>query len=320
MMTREAKVGLLLGLVFIVAIAVVLKGVGSPAPSEIQPLVPNQNLNAHGLGSGHQLQVNIQTDNRNRSFNQNTQRTGNDQNQSTQRPAQGSPSVQGYAPVKGASAPNQHVPRTIRNTNIPEVDINDLRKITNANVPTPIAPSDVNQGIIVNHRQGLPTSHANNTANKPAVSQPRLGHLPRSRQVPVLPSSRVKKYYTVKKGENLSDVALKVYGAVEGKRMVNVLKIQNANKVAIPNVNVVKPGMKLVIPAIVNINIASVTAVTPRVRTAYKAYTVQEGDSIWKIAQRKLGNGNRYKEIIKLNSNIGSGGSIKPGMKLKMPK
>mgnify|MGYP005869352125 FL=1 len=46
-------------------------------------------------------------------------------------------------------------------------------------------------------------------------------------------------------------------------------------------------------------------------------YTVVAGDSLWGIAQKRLGNGNRYKEIMTLNG-LGST-VIRPGQKLKLP-
>lgn len=49
----------------------------------------------------------------------------------------------------------------------------------------------------------------------------------------------------------------------------------------------------------------------------YKEYTVIKGDSLWSIAQKLLGNGTRYTEIVKLNgltSNV-----IYSGQKLKIP-
>lgn len=50
----------------------------------------------------------------------------------------------------------------------------------------------------------------------------------------------------------------------------------------------------------------------------YTVYTVAKGDSLWTIAKNKLGNGNRYPEIVKLNglkTNV-----ITVGQKLKLPK
>ena len=49
----------------------------------------------------------------------------------------------------------------------------------------------------------------------------------------------------------------------------------------------------------------------------YRTYTVQRGDTLWEIAKKQLGSGNRYREIVSLNglkSNI-----IYSGMKLKIP-
>jgi nucleoid-associated protein YgaU len=47
---------------------------------------------------------------------------------------------------------------------------------------------------------------------------------------------------------------------------------------------------------------------------------VKEGDSLWQIASEQLGDGNRYKEIVKLNSDIlSSEDDIQVDMKLKLP-
>jgi nucleoid-associated protein YgaU len=65
------------------------------------------------------------------------------------------------------------------------------------------------------------------------------------------------------------------------------------------------------------------TAAAPDANSApagAKLYTVEEGDSLWKIAARQLGDGNRYKEIIKLNPNISpEGNNLAVGTKLKIP-
>jgi nucleoid-associated protein YgaU len=50
-------------------------------------------------------------------------------------------------------------------------------------------------------------------------------------------------------------------------------------------------------------------------------YTVQSGDHLYKIAQKFLGDGNRYPELQKLNSDVLSGSDrLEVGMKLKVPK
>jgi nucleoid-associated protein YgaU len=51
-----------------------------------------------------------------------------------------------------------------------------------------------------------------------------------------------------------------------------------------------------------------------------RTYVVKEGDSLWEIASEQLGDGNRYKEIVKLNSDILSNeDDIQVDMKLKLP-
>jgi nucleoid-associated protein YgaU len=50
-------------------------------------------------------------------------------------------------------------------------------------------------------------------------------------------------------------------------------------------------------------------------------YTVQSGDYLYKIAQKQLGDGNRFPEITKLNSDVLSGSDrLQVGMKLRIPK
>lgn len=51
--------------------------------------------------------------------------------------------------------------------------------------------------------------------------------------------------------------------------------------------------------------------------SAYREYTVVKGDSLWAIAQKLLGSGTRYTEIVKLN-NLTSN-TIYSGQKLKIP-
>jgi len=51
-----------------------------------------------------------------------------------------------------------------------------------------------------------------------------------------------------------------------------------------------------------------------------KSYTVREGDSLWKIAANQLGDGSRYMEVAKLNDDVLSDeDSLSVGMTLKMP-
>lgn len=51
----------------------------------------------------------------------------------------------------------------------------------------------------------------------------------------------------------------------------------------------------------------------------YIIYTTKKGDTFWNIAKRQLGNGNRWKEISKLNPEIPIK-NLGIGKKIKLPK
>jgi nucleoid-associated protein YgaU len=58
----------------------------------------------------------------------------------------------------------------------------------------------------------------------------------------------------------------------------------------------------------------------PEAASGSKSYTVRDGDSLWKIAADQLGDGSRYPEIAKLNGDVLSDeDSLTVGMTLKMP-
>lgn len=61
------------------------------------------------------------------------------------------------------------------------------------------------------------------------------------------------------------------------------------------------------------------TATVPAATGATVEYTIKEGDSLWKIAATELGNGIRYKEILKLNPTINENSKLDIGMKLILP-
>ncbi len=50
-----------------------------------------------------------------------------------------------------------------------------------------------------------------------------------------------------------------------------------------------------------------------------KLYTIESGDSLWSIAQNQLGDGNRFKEILKLNPKISAKSNLAVGAQLKIP-
>lgn len=65
------------------------------------------------------------------------------------------------------------------------------------------------------------------------------------------------------------------------------------------------------------VRLSDLALVTAKPAETYRVHTVVHGDTLWAIAQKYLGKGNRYTEIVKLNglkSNV-----IYSGMKLKIP-
>jgi len=56
----------------------------------------------------------------------------------------------------------------------------------------------------------------------------------------------------------------------------------------------------------------------PQKEQSYTTYTVKKGDSLWKIAKKLLGSGNKYRQIQSANGL--SNALIKVGQKLKIPK
>jgi nucleoid-associated protein YgaU len=154
-----------------------------------------------------------------------------------------------------------------------------------------------------------------------------------------------RKVYVVQQGDSISAIAKKVYGTQEGNKQKNIDAIFAANRKTLASIDSLQVGQKLIIPSIAgstaassspanvltNKNFTKVESVGQQHSTANtnkpaataksgNVYVVKEGDSLWKIAASQLGDGNRYKDIVKLNSDIlSSEDDIAVGMQLKMP-
>ena len=149
------------------------------------------------------------------------------------------------------------------------------------------------------------------------------------------------KVYVVEEGDSLAIIAKKFYGGEEGDKAVNVSRIYEANRRNLKSADEIYVGQKLVIPLLQTLvqdksKIESIFS--PRVfekvesigkrhlsgeeqrGVQSKRYVVREGDSLWRIAAEKLGDGNRYREIAKLNTDILEyEDSLAVGMQLKIP-
>ena len=147
------------------------------------------------------------------------------------------------------------------------------------------------------------------------------------------------KEYIVSKGDTISVIAKKFYGQIEGSKRENILKIFNANKKNLRSENEISLGQSLIIPPLNASNvdkkgdegvfsaklfekissIGQKKEIPPTSKAKFgNSYVVKENDRLWDIAKEKLGDGNRYIEIKKLNG-LENEDLIVEGMSLKLP-
>ncbi len=152
------------------------------------------------------------------------------------------------------------------------------------------------------------------------------------------------KTYVVEDGDNLADIAKKIYGAVEGNKRATIMKIYEANHNLLKSPDEIVVGQKLILPVLRTVvenksegslfsgslldkikslggrENTNVQSPKPVVKSSGKEYVVKDGDSLWRIAASQLGNGGRYPEISKLNADIlKDEDNLVVGMRLKMP-
>lgn len=156
---------------------------------------------------------------------------------------------------------------------------------------------------------------------------------------PSLPGLR-RRIYVVVEGDNLGDIAKKVYGSEEGNKQANVTGIFQANRTLLKSPDEIHIGQKLIIPALpasapdkekakssfAGALFEKVKSIgRERVTDSDKAgpgaqYVVKDGDNLWTIAAEQLGSGVRYKEIAALNAGFMSNDdTLVIGMRLRMP-
>lgn len=150
------------------------------------------------------------------------------------------------------------------------------------------------------------------------------------------------KIYVVEDGDVLATVAKKAYGPEEGNRLVNVNRIFEANRDKLKSPDEIVVGQKLVIPPL-SASKPEAGAADPKLSEALfekveqigkrnladiketkpegRFYVVQDGDSLWKIAGSQLGSGARWEEIVKLNTSTlkSKEATLVIGMQLRLP-
>jgi nucleoid-associated protein YgaU len=157
---------------------------------------------------------------------------------------------------------------------------------------------------------------------------------------PVVVESCKERIHLVKAGENLPAIAKMYYGDEEGNRRMVIQKLYQANTSVLKSPDRICVGDQLVIPsldALLDAPHQVVRAPDPSQTLLSKfsnvlervgkdsaksvsEYEVQAGESLWSIAKDKLGDGNRYKEILQLNQGtIKNENNVGAGTRLKLP-
>jgi nucleoid-associated protein YgaU len=345
-MTSDAKIGLLLGLIFIFVVAFIINGLPNLKPQSTRAEVATNMvpLDNQSIGIADQAQERAAQDWKGLTEEQEPQAQV-----ATETPVAEQPVVVAELPAQEPQPANS--PEVRFESPLPKIE-NLLERITaglqsqreqtstvSMDVPT---PAGVEQPVAAERQPAV-------QAVQPKPQETVASSMERSKPAATTPA-RPERTYVVGEGESLSTVAKKVYGLEEGNKIANVERIFQANRDILPSVDQVKSGQKLVIPPLpktttVNPNKPSdvlpadlferletlkrpmaqtqtqaPAASTPATNVQTRWYTVQDGDNLWRIASSQLGAGARYDEIAKLNADLLKDPSkVDPGTKIRLP-
>jgi nucleoid-associated protein YgaU len=319
-MTSDAKIGLLLGLVFIFVIAFIINGLPNLRPQTGKAEVTTNmvNLADDGFGVADKAQRAQEV------FDWSPLGEQQETNENVLPPTIVADSPSAGEPSQTA---NDQDVRSIRL--LPDLG-NLLENLT--------AGLQKEQVTTVNMDGAKPASEPPVETPQPTGSGTRTADSREPAKPGAGPARGAPKVYVVADGETLAAVAKKVYGPEEGNRIVNVQRIFEANKDILKSIDEVRSGQKLVIPPpapplakpadvlpkTLFEKVDSLRKPTPA-NTPPKApegrwYVVQDGDNLWKIAASQLGHGARYEEIAKLNADIlKNSDCLDVGMRLRLP-
>jgi len=287
-MSSDAKVGLLLGLIFIFIIAFVVNGLPSFLKGKPSNDLTTENVRYDGKPIGQRERL--------------ANREVSDQSVRLQIPVSGNQQAGSSQQAVDTVNKTEQASRADEIKNIVTVGPAE-RQIPAGEAGT--SQVDSNQTVAV-------------TINPPVVqAQPKI--------------------YVISEGDSLAFIAKKFYGEEEGNRKINIDRIFEANRNVLKSADEICVGQKIAIPPFVKATSASIGSTniskSPLVeqvpsigrrhieeKDKYSEYVVCEGDSLWKIASDKLGDGNRYKEIAGLNKDMLSDEDVVAvGMRLKLP-
>jgi len=330
-MTSDAKIGLLLGLIFIFVVAFVINGLPNLKPQATRAEVSTNMVSATDRNIGIVDTAQMQADQDWRGL-VNQQES---QAETEEAVAQGPSSVLELPSQESELSETANYPEIRFQSALPKnlldrvvAGFQTLREQTstiNMDVPTPVSSEQV----AIQTMQPKPQESVS-----PSPEQTKPAATTRAKQP--------ERTYVVGDGESLSTVAKKVYGPEEGNKIANVERIFQANRDILPSIHEVRSGQKLVIPPLpqsapaANPNKPSdvlprelfervealkrPVAPAPAANAEVRWYTVLEGDNLWRIASNQLGAGARYDEIAKLNADLLKDPSrVDPGTKIRLP-
>jgi len=149
------------------------------------------------------------------------------------------------------------------------------------------------------------------------------------------------KIYIVKPGDNLTVIAKKFYGPLEGNKIANIKNIFRTNRNKLKSPDQILEGQKILIPPLLghqeitakrvdvfssamfetaeSIGKTHLSKNSTKTRQS-RLYVVRNGDSLWRIAAEQLGDPTRSNEIARLNAKIlQDQDMLFVGMRLKIP-
>ncbi len=315
-MTSDAKIGLLLGLIFIFVIAFIINGL-----PRFQAVANNNELTT----------TMVSAQNGTLGIGGNERRVQEDFDWGTSADEQPRPTVQMPIEEKENFRFRMKFPEETPPVQEPQIAEPSITEPAMGQVATEVEPSPA-----LPAEQVAPPQEKTETVKveppKPAAS----------------------KEYVVAEGDTLGGIAKKVYGPEEGNKNASITRIFEANRQILKTVDSIYVGQKLTIPSLgasgpdANKSESSLPgsfferaiaigkkaggilkADSPREPSKSKPagqtsarsagqYVVQEGDSLSRIAARQLGDSGRYLEIARLNG-LKDPDSLDVGTPLKMP-
>jgi nucleoid-associated protein YgaU len=318
-MTSDAKIGLLLGLVFIFIIAFVINGLprfrSTTNGSELTTNMVSSQNDTHPIGSMERNAPGV--------FNW------------TEEPAEqtvaletAEPAVEQKEDIRFKMELPDEISAT-RETSI--IDIAEQNESTAAKEDEPAQPAQ-----IAEQEQEAEKTAAVDPAVEPAHAKPAVKKAEPAK-------SAWPKFYVVTEDDSLGlvSVAKKFYGPEQGNKKINVDRIFETNRALLKSPDEVYVGQKLTIPPPATLQAETKETQSSFVGSIFETvksigrrslstdsdkavqtvpYVVRQDDNLWRIATEQLGDGCRYKEISKINANIlKNEHDLEVGMLLRIP-